>query len=160
MGIENSLKSELEEVLEDPNQLCPSTINRDEQLTSIKTLLRRRVKRDNSDTDGESTMNDSAFSDTESLSRYFICTCKSPKTHAGFYCILITGRMSKVFLTKTRRLWRLSTRGVSVLFSRNGNACHVRCSCNGSACHVPCSWERDTPTVYITFCLSNIFNSI
>ena len=73
MGIENSLKSELEEVLEDPNQLCPSTITPDEQLTTIKKLYRRRVKRDHSDTDGESIMNDSAFSDTESLSRYFIC---------------------------------------------------------------------------------------
>ena len=70
MGIENSLKSELEEVLEDPNQLCPSTINKDEQITTIKNLIRRRIKRDLSDTDGESTMNDSAFSDTESLSRY------------------------------------------------------------------------------------------
>ncbi len=73
MGIENSLKSELEEVLEDPNQLCPSTINNnnnDEQLTTVKKFYRRRVKRDQSETDGESTMNDSAFSDTESLSRY------------------------------------------------------------------------------------------
>lgn len=74
MGIENSLKSELEEVLEDPNQLCPSTINTDEQLTTSKKFYRRRIKRDQSDTDGESTMNDSAFSDTESLSRYlFVC---------------------------------------------------------------------------------------
>ncbi len=73
MGIENSLKSELEEVLEDPNQLCPSTMNTDEQLTTtnMKKFFRRRTKRDPSDTDGESTMNDSAFSDTESLSRYF-----------------------------------------------------------------------------------------
>jgi hypothetical protein len=70
MGIENSLKSELEEVLEDPNQLCPSTINTDEQLTTMKKFYRRRSKRDHSDTDGESTMNDSAYSDTESLSRY------------------------------------------------------------------------------------------
>ncbi len=71
MGIENSLKSELEEILEDPNQLCPSTINNnDEQLTKIKKFYRRRIKRDQSETDGESTMNDSAFSDTESLSRY------------------------------------------------------------------------------------------
>jgi uncharacterized protein YukE len=71
MGIENSLKSELEEVLEDPNQLCPSTMNTDEQLTTtnMKKFFRRRTKRDPSDTDGESTMNDSAFSDTESLSR-------------------------------------------------------------------------------------------
>ncbi|CAF1298811.1 unnamed protein product [Adineta steineri] len=69
MGIENSLKSELEEVLEDPNQLCPSTINTDEQLTTVKKLYRRRGKRDQSDTDGESIMNDSAYSDTESLSR-------------------------------------------------------------------------------------------
>jgi len=72
MGIENSLKSELEEILEDPNQLCPSTMNTDEQLTTIKKFYRRRTKRDQSDTDGESTMNDSAFSDTESLSRYFM----------------------------------------------------------------------------------------
>jgi hypothetical protein len=70
MGIENSLKSELEEVLEDPNQLCPSTINTDEQLTTMKKFYRRRSKRDHSDTDGESNMNDSAYSDTESLSRY------------------------------------------------------------------------------------------
>jgi hypothetical protein len=69
MGIENSLKSELEEVLEDPNQLCPSNMNTDEQLTTIKKFSSRRIKRDHSDTDGESTMNDSAFSDTESLSR-------------------------------------------------------------------------------------------
>ena len=69
MGTENSLKSELEEVLEDPNQLCPSTIVADEPLTTIKKAYRRRLKRDPSDTDGESTMNDSAFSDTESLSR-------------------------------------------------------------------------------------------
>jgi hypothetical protein len=69
MGIENSLKSELEEVLEDPNQLCPSNMNTDEQLTTIKKFSCRRTKRDHSDTDGESTMNDSAFSDTESLSR-------------------------------------------------------------------------------------------
>ncbi len=72
MGIENSLKSELEEVLEDPNQLCPSTLNTDEQLTTMKKFFRRRTKRDPSDTDGESTMNDSAFSDSESLSRYSI----------------------------------------------------------------------------------------
>lgn len=70
MGIENSLRSELEEILEDPNQLCPSNINTDEPLTTMKKLYRRRTKRDPSDTDGESTMNDSAFSDTESLSRY------------------------------------------------------------------------------------------
>ena len=70
MGVENSLRSELEEILEDPNQLCPSTLNTDEVLTSMKKLFRRRSKRDPSDTDGESTMNDSAFSDTESLSRY------------------------------------------------------------------------------------------
>jgi hypothetical protein len=75
MGIENSLKSELEEVLEDPNQLCPSTINTDEQLTTMKTIYRRRSKRDHSDTDGESTMNDSAYSDTESLSRYLYVLC-------------------------------------------------------------------------------------
>ncbi|UJR36270.1 hypothetical protein I4U23_029000 [Adineta vaga] len=64
MSFENSLKSELEEVLEDPNQLCHSTIK-----TSRKSSRRRRVKRGQSDTDGESSMNDSAFSDTESLSR-------------------------------------------------------------------------------------------
>ncbi|UJR09824.1 hypothetical protein I4U23_014050 [Adineta vaga] len=69
MGIENSLKSELEEVLEDPNQLCTTTMTGDEQLTSIKKYYQTRSKRDQSDTDGESTMNDSAFSDTESLSR-------------------------------------------------------------------------------------------
>jgi hypothetical protein len=63
MSLENSLKSELEEVLEDPNQLCPSTMN------TNKKVYRRRVKRGQSDTDGESSMNDSAFSDTESLSR-------------------------------------------------------------------------------------------
>jgi hypothetical protein len=87
MGIENSLKSELEEILEDPNQLCPSTINTDEQLTKnmdeqltkIKKFYRRRSKRDQSDTDGESTMNDSAFSDTESLSRY-LNVCKKNQT--------------------------------------------------------------------------------
>jgi hypothetical protein len=77
MGIENSLKSELEEVLEDPNQLCPSTINNNnEQLTKVKKFYRRRIKRDQSETDGESTMNDSAFSDTESLSRYLKMFCK------------------------------------------------------------------------------------
>jgi len=69
MGIENSLKSELEEILEDPNQLCPSNVQTDEQLHSIKALYKHRTKRDQSDTDGESTVNDSAFSDTESLSR-------------------------------------------------------------------------------------------
>ena len=63
MSLENSLKSELEEVLEDPHQLCPSTIN------TNKKFSRRRSKRGQSDTDGESSMNDSAFSDTESLSR-------------------------------------------------------------------------------------------
>jgi hypothetical protein len=63
MSFENSLKSELEEVREDPNQLCPSTMNIN------KKYSRRRVKRGQSDTDGESSMNDSAFSDTESLSR-------------------------------------------------------------------------------------------
>ncbi len=63
MSLETSLKSELEEVLEDPNQLCPSTIN------TNKKLSHRRVKRGQSDTDGESSMNDSAFSDTESLTR-------------------------------------------------------------------------------------------
>ncbi|CAF3412072.1 unnamed protein product [Rotaria socialis] len=69
MGIENSLKSELEEILEDPNQLCPPTINADEQITKIKKIYRRKIRREQSDTDGESTINDSAFSDTESLSR-------------------------------------------------------------------------------------------
>jgi hypothetical protein len=64
MSLENSLKSELEEVLEDPNQLCPSTIN------ITRKYSRRRSKRGQSDTDEESSMNDSAFSDTESLSRY------------------------------------------------------------------------------------------
>jgi hypothetical protein len=64
MSLENSLKSELEEVLEDPNELCPSTVN------NTRKYSRRRIKRGQSDTDGESSMNDSAFSDTEeSLSR-------------------------------------------------------------------------------------------
>jgi hypothetical protein len=63
MSLENSLKSELEEVLEDPNELCPSTVN------TTRKYSRRRIKRGQSDTDGESSMNDSAFSDTESLSR-------------------------------------------------------------------------------------------
>lgn len=63
MSLENSLKSELEEVLEDPNQLCPSIMNKSRRSS------RRRLKRGQSDTDGESSMNDSAFSDTESLSR-------------------------------------------------------------------------------------------
>ena len=69
MGTEHSLKSELEEVLEDPSQLCTTTVTNDEPTTSIKKFYRTRSKRDQSDTDGESTMNDSAFSDTESLSR-------------------------------------------------------------------------------------------
>lgn len=73
MGIENSLKSELEEVLEDPNQLCPSNVQTDEQLHAIKNLYKHRTKRDQSDTDGESTVNDSAFSDTESLSSASSC---------------------------------------------------------------------------------------
>ncbi|CAF5121905.1 unnamed protein product, partial [Rotaria socialis] len=55
---------------EDPNQLCPPTINADEQITKIKKIYRRKIRREQSDTDGESTINDSAFSDTESLSRY------------------------------------------------------------------------------------------
>ena len=63
MSLENSLKSELEEVLEDPNELCPST------MIKSRRTSRRRIKRGQSDTDGESSMNDSAFSDTESLSR-------------------------------------------------------------------------------------------
>ena len=72
MGFENSLKSELEEILEDPNQLCSSTIHTNEQIIKVKKFYRRRSKRDPSDTDGDSTINDSAFSDTESLSRYSI----------------------------------------------------------------------------------------
>ena len=66
MGIENSLKAELEEILEDPNQLCPSSID---SIPKSKKRFRGRIKADLSDTDGESTVNDSAFSDTESLSR-------------------------------------------------------------------------------------------
>ena len=65
MSLENSLKSELEEVLEDPNQLCHSTII----TTNKKSSHSRRLKRGQSDTDGESSMNDSAYSDSESLSR-------------------------------------------------------------------------------------------
>ena len=63
MSLENSLKSELEEVREDPHQLCHSTIN------TPKRNSRRRVKYGPCDTDGESSINDSAFSDTESISR-------------------------------------------------------------------------------------------
>lgn len=67
MGIENSLKSELEEVLEDPRQFFLST---NEPIRTAKKIFRRRTKKfDPNDTDGESTINDSAFSDTESLSR-------------------------------------------------------------------------------------------
>ncbi|CAF1304919.1 unnamed protein product [Adineta ricciae] len=73
MGTEHSLKSELEEVLEDPSQLCTTTVTNDEPMTSIKKFYRTRSKRDQSDTDGESTMNDSAFSDTESLSSASSC---------------------------------------------------------------------------------------
>jgi hypothetical protein len=69
MGIEHSLKSELEEVLEDPSQLCPTMLNTIEPLLNVGKVLRRRSKHDSNDTDGESTMNDSAFSDTDSLSR-------------------------------------------------------------------------------------------
>ncbi|CAF2626231.1 unnamed protein product [Rotaria sp. Silwood2] len=69
MGLEHSLKSELEEILEDPNQLCPPTINTNEKIKKIKKSFRRKIIREQSDTDGESTINDSAFSDTESLSR-------------------------------------------------------------------------------------------
>ncbi|CAF1324609.1 unnamed protein product [Adineta steineri] len=68
MSLENSLKSELEEVLEDPNQLCHSIIT-----TNKKSSRSRRLKRGQSDTDGESSMNDSAFSDTESLSSASSC---------------------------------------------------------------------------------------
>ena len=64
MSLENSLKSELEEILEDPHQLCHSTMK-----TARRSSRRRRLKRGQSDTDGESSMNDSAFSDSESLSR-------------------------------------------------------------------------------------------
>lgn len=63
MSLENSLQSEFEEVAEDPH------------LFSVRTkpiqrrASRRRSLRDLSETDGESSINDSAFSDTESLSR-------------------------------------------------------------------------------------------
>jgi hypothetical protein len=66
MSLENSLQSELEEVYEDPKQFCSST-----KTTHRKLSRRRRSQRGYSDTDdGESSINDSAFSDTESLSRY------------------------------------------------------------------------------------------
>ncbi|CAF0771065.1 unnamed protein product [Adineta ricciae] len=68
MSLENSLKSELEEILEDPHQLCHSTIK-----TGRRSTRRRRLKRGQSDTDGESSMNDSAFSDSESLSSASSC---------------------------------------------------------------------------------------
>lgn len=71
MGIENSLKSELEEVLEDPRQFFLST---NEPIRTAKKIFRRRTKKfDPNDTDGESTINDSAFSDTESLSSSSSC---------------------------------------------------------------------------------------
>ncbi|CAF4667536.1 unnamed protein product [Rotaria sp. Silwood1] len=67
MSFENSLKSELEEVREDPNQLCHSTIN------TNKKHSRRRAKCSQCDTDCESSISDSAFSDTESLSSNSSC---------------------------------------------------------------------------------------
>ncbi|CAF4298983.1 unnamed protein product [Rotaria sp. Silwood2] len=67
MSLENSLKSELEEVREDPNQLCHSTIN------TNKKHSRRRTKCGQCDTDCESSISDSAFSDTESLSSNSSC---------------------------------------------------------------------------------------
>ncbi|CAF1154091.1 unnamed protein product [Rotaria sordida] len=73
MGVEHSLKSELEEILEDPNQLCPPTIHINEKIKKIKKTFRRKLTREQSDTDGESTINDSAFSDTESLSSNSSC---------------------------------------------------------------------------------------
>lgn len=63
MSLENSLKSELEELREDPKQLCHSTIG------TNKKASRRRIQRVQCDTDGESSISDSAFSDTESISR-------------------------------------------------------------------------------------------
>jgi len=64
MSLENSLKSELEEILEDPNQLHSS------KKSLSRRSSRRRAKRASiTDLDGDSSMNDSAFSDTESLSR-------------------------------------------------------------------------------------------
>ncbi|CAF1331465.1 unnamed protein product [Rotaria magnacalcarata] len=75
MSLENSLKSELEEVREDPHQLCHSTIN------TPKRKSRHRVKCGSCDTDGESSINDSAFSDTESISSASssrICPRSSP----------------------------------------------------------------------------------
>lgn len=53
MSLENSLQSELEEICEDPKQLARRTRS-----------FRRRTE-----TDGDSSINDSAFSDSESLSR-------------------------------------------------------------------------------------------
>ncbi|CAF1528859.1 unnamed protein product [Rotaria sp. Silwood1] len=73
MGLEHSLKSELEEILEDPNQLCPPTTYNNEKIKKVKKNLRRKISREQSDTDGESTINDSAFSDTESLSSNSSC---------------------------------------------------------------------------------------
>ncbi|CAF1277620.1 unnamed protein product [Rotaria sordida] len=67
MSLENSLKSELEELREDPDQLCHSTIN------TNKKHSRRRAKCGQCDTDGESSISDSAFSDTESLSSNSSC---------------------------------------------------------------------------------------
>ena len=61
MSLENSLQSELEEVLEDPNQLCPSTIR------TNKKIACRRIQCDQINTDEDSSIDDSAYSDTESL---------------------------------------------------------------------------------------------
>lgn len=61
MSLENSLKTEFEEVLED------STNNALQRKSSRRR--RQRKHRDSNDTDGESSIDDSAFSDTESLSR-------------------------------------------------------------------------------------------
>ncbi|CAF4308774.1 unnamed protein product [Rotaria socialis] len=104
MGIENSLKSELEEILEDPNQLCPPTINADEQITKIKKIYRRKIRREQSDTDGESTINDSAFSDTESLSSTSSC----PHCHR---CSPITASDSKS--SSTYQFERRTPSGIS-----------------------------------------------
>lgn len=68
MSLENSLKSELEEILEDPNQLHSSKKN------LSRKSSRRRVKRaSHTDIDVDSSMNDSAFSDSESLSSASSC---------------------------------------------------------------------------------------
>ena len=63
MSLENSLQSELEELSEDPNQFC--AVNKPMR----RRHSRRRLPRGFSDTDGESSITDSAFSDTESISR-------------------------------------------------------------------------------------------